>query len=216
MYVWQKTIVDELGRLRPNAFVRVVDAYTLALVPIYADVDGITEKNNPFRTDAGFGRFYAAPGRYQVTALDDSLERIYADVQLGVVLAALPDLSPIVAPLVSELIAPSFAAAAERIASARQLLRFTVLGTGAGINLPAGFASQRLGTGSYRVTVPLASVDYTVKLTAWANPASDRVLTAMMESQVLDDRFEYTVRSIFNEASAADAQVDIELAVPRS
>jgi hypothetical protein len=216
VYVWQESIVDEGGRLRPNAHITVLDAATLAPATIYADVDGITEKDNPFKTDAGFGRFYAAPGRYQVTASDDSLERVYEDVQLGVTVDTLPDLSSIIAPLAVTLAQPTLDEAAERIAATHDLVRFTVFGNGTSEGVPVGWAAFRLSPGIYRIVHDRDTLDYTVKLTVWDPASGDRLYSAMMELQQLEDRFEYTVRSIHDEASLSDARVDVEVTFPPS
>lgn len=211
MYVWQETIVDDFGRIRYNAFVTVLDADTLTPAILYSDVDGTNEKDNPFRSNAGFARFYVPAGRYQITAEDESTTRIYEDVLLGIPLDAVPDVSSLVIPLVAALAQPSLDAAAAQIAAMPELVRFTVLGTGAAVDAPAGWSASKLGTGSYRVTHDRNTLDYVVKLTVWDPASGDRLFSAMMELQQLPDRFEYTVRSIHDEASASDSRVDIEV-----
>lgn len=211
MYVWQNTIVDELGRLRPNAHVIVRDRDTLALATIYGDVDGIAEVANPLTTRAGFARFYAAPGFYQITASDDGFERVYEDVLLGVPVDAMPDFSSLVAPIVDAAIDPLLEELDTAIAALPDFVGFTVAADGTGSGLPVGWSSARTGTGEYRVTHNRASgTDYHPKLTVYDSAGGDRVVSAMMVLKH-ENFFDYRVRSIFDVASSSDARVDIEV-----
>lgn len=194
MYVWQNTIVDEVGDVRPNARVEVRDAATLELATIYADEDGINERPNPFRSAAGFARFYAEAGRYQVTALDDSLERVFENVQLGFTLAALPleDLEAYIASVCEPLAA---AAIAELVPI--QGLRVAAVGAvnanGSAAQLPDGMTSSRT-VNTYRVThnLGLAPTAYAALLSptvlsGHANPQPTNYQGNFFEYVIFDD-----------------------------
>jgi hypothetical protein len=210
VYAWQETIVDNTGRVLGNARVEVRDATTLELVPIYSDRDGIQQRANPFRSRAGFAQFWvAAAGRYQITAIDGTDERVWEDVRLGFNLGDIPDLTPVLTPIVSAILDPILDDVVAQVAAAPDLASFTVLGTGAGIGLPDGWTSERLGAGSYRVNFPAGFDQYAVKLQIW-DPGTNRVYRAMLQTKALSS-FRYGVNSIFDEASASDARVDIEV-----
>ena len=68
--VWQATIVDQRGNVRPGVLITVRDeAIGSPLSTLYADRDGTTPLSNPFAADGdGFARFYAADGTYRIEA----------------------------------------------------------------------------------------------------------------------------------------------------
>lgn len=212
MYAWQNHLVDDTGRTLPNAFVTVRDADTLEAVRVYGDAEGLIPKDNPFRSRAGFARFYAPAGRYQVTATEGAFERVYEDVALGVIAALLPDLSPLIYPLVNAAVAPILAQLDAAIAAVPTLHRFYVDDAGAGSGLPSGWNSARVSQGFYRVTHPLGGTDYHPKLTAW-DVTADRVASAMLVTKTAT-LFEYRVRSINDVASLQDARTEIEVTTP--
>jgi hypothetical protein len=210
VYAWQETIVDNTGRVLGNARVEVRDALTLALVPIYSDRDGIQQRANPFRSRAGFAQFWVTEaGRYHITAVDGTDERVWEDVRLGFQLGDIPDLTPLLTSIVSGILDPFLADAVAQVDAQPDLATFTVLGTGAGLGLPDGWTSERLGAGLYRVNFPAGFDDYAVKLQIW-DPGTDRVYRAMLQTKAVAS-FRYGVNSIHNEASASDARVDIEV-----
>lgn len=212
MFVWQRQIVDASGNVLDDASVEVRDAATNELSEIFEDLAGTTPKSNPFLVDdEGFARFYAAAGLYDITATRSGLEKVYADVLLGVRLVDVPDLTDVVTPIVNGILAPAIEDFNEALAALPDLVRFTVLGSGDGVSLDAGWSSERLGQGHYRVTHGLSTLNYHPKFTVW-DPNSDRVFSAMLTAKEINF-FEYRVRSIHDEASDTDARVDIEVTV---
>lgn len=212
MYAWQESIVNESGNVLPNAFLTVRDADTLAAIPIYADVDGITPKENPFRSRAGFAQFYAPAGRYQITATDEAFERVYEDVVLGLTTGMLPDLTALVFPIVAAIVEPILDEVDAAIVALPNLVGFSTAADGTGTNLPAGWTTQRLGLGFYRCTHNEDTLAYAVKLTTWTT-AGDRVQSAMLRSQGANS-FDWQVMSVHDEASANDARTDVEVSFP--
>jgi hypothetical protein len=84
-HVWQGTILDDTGNVQPGAKIEVRDAVTNALVELYQDVDGVYPADNPVATDEqGFAVFYAAAGRYTITATKGPYARTWENVRLGV------------------------------------------------------------------------------------------------------------------------------------
>jgi hypothetical protein len=83
--VWQRSITDRNGVVRPGASVEVRDALTGVLVQLYEDIDGEDALGNPFDADEeGFARFYVRTGRYRITATYDSDSRVWENERLGV------------------------------------------------------------------------------------------------------------------------------------
>jgi len=210
--VWQHSITDGAGALWLDATLEVRDAETSGIVEIFADEDGEIGIENPFEANDGFCRFYAALGRYTITARGGSFERVWENVVLGIPFELLPDLTSILAPICDEVMDLVVASVEAQLATIPQFVSFTVLGTGGSVSPPTGWASSRTGTGEYTVTNPTTSDDYNVKLTVW-DPGSDRVYSAMMVSKAAGT-FSYRVRSIHDEASSSDARVDIEVTLP--
>lgn len=208
-YAWQETIVDESGNVRPNAFVEVRNADTLELVDIYEDRLGITPRTNPFRARAGFARFWAPAGRYEITALDDELERSWFNVRLGVTSEDLPDLTAALTAIVNTTLTPAVEAYQAQLLARDPLRFFTIETDGSSADIPDGWSSSRLSAGRYRVTHRGGSTDYAVKLTVW-DTSSDRVQTAAL-LDLTADYFEIGVRSIHDEASSNDARVAVEV-----
>lgn len=212
LFVWQRSIVDSAGNTLNDARVEVRHQETLAFADIFEDREGDTQKQNPFLVDSeGFARFYAQAGLYRVMASRAGLERIFENVLLGVRLEDLPDLSSLVTPIVAALLEPTLDELEDTVAALPEFVRFRILGSGTGQGLPTGWSSERLGTGSYRVTHTIGTTNYDPKLQVW-DPSSDRVYSAMMTDKGINS-FNYVVRSIHDEASASDAQVDIEITV---
>lgn len=212
MYVWQASIVNESGNVLPNAFLTVRDADTLAAVSIYSDVDGITEKENPFRSRAGFAEFYAPAGRYEITATDEAFERVYVDVVLGVTTGMLPDLTALVFPIVAAIVEPILDEVDAAILALPNFVSFSVAADGTGTGLPAGWSSARLALGFYRVTHNRNDADYLPKFTSW-DVAGNRVQTAMLRTKGANS-FDWQVMSVFDEASENDARTDVEVSLP--
>lgn len=213
MFSWQRSIVDSAGNVLTDATVEVRDADTNALVSIFSDLEGLTPKSNPFLVDAeGFALFYAAAGLYKITAARAGLERIYEDVLLGVRLADVPDLTALVEAITSPLLDAALESIAADIAALPDLVRFSVLSAGTAQGaIPAAWSTERLGTGSYRVSHDIGTLNYNPKLTVW-DPSGDRVYSAMLRDKQTTF-FDYQVRSIHDVASASDSRVDIEVTV---
>ena len=210
MYVWQNTIVDETGLLRVNAHVEVRDAETAELVTIYADVDGVTELANPFTARAGFALFYAEAGLYEITALDDALERIWSDVLLGAPSEKLPDLSTIITPIVESVLDPSVDALLAAIAATPALHNFTVLATGASSDKPDGWTTSKTATSRYSVVVTLGHTNYHVDPTVVVPTSGDRLYSVALLTKT-GSGFTYVVKSIHDEASDTDAAVALRV-----
>jgi hypothetical protein len=211
-FVWQRSIVDSAGNVLTDARVEVRHAETLGLAEIYEDRQAVSRKSNPFLVDAeGFARFYALAGLYQITASRAGLERIFENVLLGIRITDIPDLTELVAPIVEDALAGELQDLDDALAQLPDLVRFRVLASGTGQGLPAGHETTRLGVGYYRVTHNRGDTNYNVKLTVW-DPSGDRVYSAMMYDEQ-NNYFEYRVRSIFDEASNSDADVDVEMTV---
>lgn len=209
-FVWQRSIVDSSGNVLTDARIDVRHAETGSLATIYEDRDASVQKQNPFLVDSeGFARFYALAGLYEITASRAGLERVYENVLLGVRLADIPDISSLVQPLVDAALEEDLEDLAAELDALPDLVNFKVLAAGTGQGLPDGWSSQRNSTGYYRVTHNQATQNYEPKLTVW-DPSSDRVYSAMMYAKELN-YFEYIVRSIFDEASASDADVNVEI-----
>lgn len=84
LFVWQRTITDENGRVVPNAQVEVRDQVSSSLVQLYEDIDGNDGLGNPFNADSdGFVRFYVPVGRYRITASVGEQTRTWENVRLG-------------------------------------------------------------------------------------------------------------------------------------
>lgn len=110
MHVWQATIVDASGNIQPGATVEVRDADTLALVAIYSDFDGENLRANPFTVgDDAFAQFYVETGRYRVRAFFGAAQQTWNDVELGVTLASLPDITSLVESITSDMVADEVA-----------------------------------------------------------------------------------------------------------
>jgi hypothetical protein len=210
VYAWQETIVDNAGNVLGNAFVSVRDAFTLELATIHGDRDGIEVLANPFKTRGGFAQFWADAGRYQITAIQGTDERVWEDVRLGFQLGDIPDLEPLLTPIVTAIVAPLLQAAEDAAEAMPDLASFHVLGTGAaGGDIPEGWTAARLGTGLYRVSFPAGYDSYNVKLTVW-DTSGDRVFSAALTAKVASS-FTYQVRSIEDEASSTDQRVEVEV-----
>lgn len=210
LFVWQRSIVDSAGNVLGDARVEVRHAETNSFAEIYADRDGEGRRSNPFLVDSeGFARFYAAAGLYNVTASRAGLERVFENVLLGVRLEDMPDLTSIVQPIIDDILDPLLADLDEQVAALPELVGFRLLPAGTLQSAPDGYSGSRSSVGAYRVTHNAGTPNYHVKLTVW-DPSSDRVYSATMSDQQ-SNYFDFRVRSIYDEASASDATVDIEL-----
>jgi hypothetical protein len=77
--VYQGTVQDGSGNGVASATLTVRDA-AAQLIQLYADRDGVDTLGNPFLAeDDGSFKFYARPGRIEVTAQDGSLIRVASD-----------------------------------------------------------------------------------------------------------------------------------------
>jgi hypothetical protein len=80
---WQRTIVNDLGEPIPNALVDVYIAGTATRATIFSTHTG-TAQTNPFTaTAAGFARFYAAGGVYDITITGGGQTQTWQRVALG-------------------------------------------------------------------------------------------------------------------------------------
>lgn len=211
LFVWQRSIVDSAGNTVSDARVECRHAETMAFADIFEDREGVTRKQNPFLVDSeGFARFYAAAGLYRIASLRSGQERVYDNVLLGVRLEDMPELTAAVQPIIEDLLEPTLEELAATLDAVPELVAFTVQTTGASTDVPADMSTQRLGLGEYQVNTNRGTLNYDVKLTIWDIAASGRVFSAMMVSKDLNS-FRYRVRSIFDEASANDQQVTVEI-----
>lgn len=213
LFVWQRSIVDSAGNVLSDARVDVRFAETNATAEIFLDREGVDRKPNPFIVDGdGFARFYAQAGLYKIIVTRAGLERTYEDVLLGIRLDDIPALDELVTPIVEDLIEPTLEQIAETLDAIPQLVYFSVSALGAASGpIPDGWTVARTGVGNYRVTHGLSTTNYHPKLTVW-DPSGDRVFSAMMVDKQIN-YFDYRVRSIHDEASATDSQVDVELTI---
>lgn len=81
--VWQRTITDEAGNVRPGAVLQITLEETSALATVYKDRDG-TDPWPPGTVTAdsfGFARFYAPRGRYRIQSLAPAID--WRDVEIG-------------------------------------------------------------------------------------------------------------------------------------
>ena len=211
LFVWQRSVVDSAGNTLSDARVECRHAETMAFADIFEDREGTIPKQNPFLVDSeGFARFYAAAGLYRIASLRSGQERVYENVLLGVRLEDLPELTAAVAPIIEDLLEPTLEELASTLAALPELVSFTVQTTGVSTDIPAGMSSARLGVGEYQITHNRGTLNYEPKLQIWDIAASGRVFSAMMVSKDLNS-FRYRVRSIFDEASANDQQVTVEI-----
>lgn len=80
---WQRFITDDSGTVLPGATIEVRNEATGALAVIYSSASGAAQAN-PFTADtAGFARFFAAGGRYQITATSGSFSASFRFVAIG-------------------------------------------------------------------------------------------------------------------------------------
>lgn len=207
MHVWQATITDSAGNIVPEARIEVRHSDNNALAEIYEDRDGEVVKANPFQVDeSAFARFYAASGRYDVRAFQGGLEKIWADVELGITPAMLPDLTGLVTPIVEDIIEgsvdPRLDEMQEQIDNATEVGHFLIGADGSVSGLPDGWtvAKQTTPPGHYLVIHNL-NQNYIVQLTAHDPNPSDRVRSAMLVTKSLS-QFLIRVRSIHDRADA--------------
>lgn len=84
--IWQRTIVDDTGSIKPGASVEVRDENAgLALAVIYSDRAGTLVKANPFTADAStaFADFFAPGGAYKITVTLGSFSIVWRYVPVG-------------------------------------------------------------------------------------------------------------------------------------
>lgn len=222
MFVWQATITDDEGNAVPGAGVEVRNANTNALVTLYSNRLGTVGLANPFTADSsGFARFYVPAGVYRIRAFQGGLQRIWADVLIGVPLEA-----------VIEAVEPLFTAQqqqltnldgavdeltedlAELIAVSRPAAAFTVGSDGTSSTQPAGWTTSKVSTGLYEVVHGLGTTAYQVDVQPVLGNDTNRVYGAVLV-QKLSNSFRYRIASIFDESdSGTDTAADVKVFLP--
>lgn len=82
--VFQATIVDASGSVVSEANIEVKDETTGELVQVYEEFEEGEAFGNPFLTDTeGFTRFYLEDGLYRIRAYNDTFEREWRHVHIG-------------------------------------------------------------------------------------------------------------------------------------
>lgn len=217
MYVWQRSIVDAQGNVVTDARVEVRRSDNNTVAPIFEDRDGTTPKSNPFFvTSEGFARFYADRGLYTVRAFRAGLEREWQNVLLGVRLEDLPNLTPLVAPIVEAIIAPQLEELEEQIGHGRPVAKFTLLENGTAPNAPESWLVEVIAAGRVRITHGLNTPRYVVDLTPWdrfnGSPTNDRIAGAMIRAKSAS-AFEIQTRSIANVTATHALPVEVTVSL---
>lgn len=162
IHVWQRSIVDDEGNVLPGASISVVDVSdpeNEVTAKLYTTIDGDRSLSNPFNADEeGFARFYAASGVYRITVTSGSFSRTWYDVELGIMLDALPDLTTIIQPIVQEVVQellPEETNVRMVWGNVKEDGTLSFNYTGFNNTVPV-LTSEKLATGRYRISHDLA------------------------------------------------------------
>lgn len=207
MFAWQSTITDAAGNVVPGAGVEVRNANTNSLVPLFSNRAGSAGLTNPFQADSnGFARFYAAAGVYRIRAFQGGLERVWADVLVGVPLEAIVEATgPLFNAQQQQLTTLEGEVDAlgndlsELIANSRPAAAYTVGSDGTSSTKPSTWTTSKISTGLYETVHGLGTTAYHPKIQPVLGTDTDRVYGAVL-TQKLSNSFRYRIASIFDES----------------
>jgi hypothetical protein len=224
MFAWQSTITDAEGNVVPGAGMEVRSANTNSLVPLFSNRAGTAGLTNPFQADPdGFARFYVPAGVYRIRAFSAGLERVWADVLVGVPLEAvieatgplfssqqqqLTNLAGEVDELGDDL--------SELLANSRPAVAYTVGSDGTSGTKPETWTTSRVSTGLYETVHGLGTTAYHPKIQPVLGTDTNRVYGAVL-IQKLTNSFRYRISSIHDESDGGtDVTHEVAVFLPLS